>query len=96
LTHMVIGTCVCRLRLAGCRSLKDKRRVVRPLVQRLRQKFLVSATEVDLLDSRNQAVIGMALVSTDSHHVVAVLERAVTFIDRELPGYLVDYHVEVL
>ncbi len=93
---MVIGTCLCRLRLAGCRSLKDKRRLVRPLVQKLRQKFLVSATEVDLLDCRNEALIGMALVSNDSRHVMAVLERAVMFIDRELPGFLVDYHVEVL
>jgi len=52
-----------RLRLDACRSLKDKRQILKSLLSRLRQKFNVSAVESGLNDSPAAAWITWSSVS---------------------------------
>ena len=47
---MVVGSLEVRLRVREARSLKDKRQVVRSIVDRLRNGFNVSVAEVDAQD----------------------------------------------
>lgn len=53
------------LRLGAARSLKDKRRILKPLLESLRRRFNVSATEVDFYDLPGRATIGVAIVSAE-------------------------------
>jgi uncharacterized protein YlxP (DUF503 family) len=48
---MVVGVCTLRLLIAGSQSLKDKRQVLKSILDRTRERFNVSAAEVDELDS---------------------------------------------
>lgn len=70
---MVVGVMVWQLHLPGCHSLKDKRRVVRSLKDRLTVRFKVSAAEVDHQDSWQLAALAVSLVTTDRHHAQEVL-----------------------
>lgn len=71
---MYTGTIVFDLLLPGdSRSLKEKRSYVRPIVAALR-KFEVSAAEVGHLDRHGRAEIGVAVVASDSAHVIEVLD----------------------
>ncbi len=56
-------------------SLKDKRRVVRSVKDRLHREHQVSVAEVAAQDTLNLAVMGLALVGTDGRYVGQTLDR---------------------
>jgi uncharacterized protein len=72
---MHVGTLKVRLLVREARSLKDKRQVVRSIVERLRHRFNVSVAEVDALDKHQLAVLGVATVGDEPGPVRAVLEQ---------------------
>lgn len=62
------------LRLRRARSLKDKRQVVRSLLDRARARYDVSAAEVGAQDVHDRAVLGFALVSSAVGHAEEVMD----------------------
>ena len=89
---MNVGVCKVRLRLPGNRSLKGKRRVIKPIIARVAGKFDVSIAEVDDNDQWQLATLGISYVSNDHRHANEVLSRIVDFIvggrfDVEVLGY---------
>lgn len=68
------------LRIPGSRSLKDRRQVVRSLLDGARQRFGVSAAEVGGQDTWQRATLGFAVVSAEAR----VAEEVVDAIDRFL------------
>jgi uncharacterized protein YlxP (DUF503 family) len=93
---MVIGVLQFELVIDAAQSLKDKRRVVRSLKDRLHRDHLVSVAEVGSLEVWNLASMGLALVSRDAAYVNSVLDRILEKL-RALPdARLRDYAREVL
>jgi uncharacterized protein YlxP (DUF503 family) len=86
---MIIGSMEIQLRLDGCKSLKDKRRVIRSLIERVRRDFHVSISEVGDQDLWGNASIGVACVSNDSRHAESVLQHVVDAFDAS-PSVSVD------
>ena len=78
---MVVGVCRLALALPGVHSLKEKRGVVRRVLERTRQRFPVSAAEVGSLDSHDESVVAFAMVSNDGAQVDAVLERVAQYVE---------------
>jgi uncharacterized protein YlxP (DUF503 family) len=66
---MVIGAMCCELLIGGSRSLKEKKRVIRGLMARTRNRFNVAVAEVDHQDIWNRAQIGIVCVSNDAGQV---------------------------
>jgi uncharacterized protein YlxP (DUF503 family) len=71
---MVVGTLCLSLRLAGPRSLKEKRAVLSSVIPRLRQKFQASVAEVDDQELWGNATIAVAVVSGSASQALAVLQ----------------------
>ena len=93
---MVVGILQLRLMIRDAQSLKDKRRIVKSLRDRIRNRFNVSVSEVDSLDLRQQATLGIALATNDPVFADQVLAKVVTLV-RTTPGAsLLDYEVEIL
>lgn len=93
---MVVGTLRLTLLVRGSRSLKEKRRVVRGLKDRIRARFNVSVAEVDALDRHQRAEIGVAMVSNDAVHVTSVFHKLVEVARQARGAELLDYEVEIL
>ena len=92
---MIVGVLRVELAVLEAVSLKDKRRVVKGLKDRLAHKFNVSVAEVDALDARQKAVLGVAMVSNESRFVQSCLDKIVDYI-RLAPGaILVKYETEI-
>jgi uncharacterized protein YlxP (DUF503 family) len=72
---MVVGILRLTLYIPGASSLKDKRQVVRKVVDRLRSRFNVSVAEVGDNDIWQRAVIGIGAVSNDRSFVNEVLDK---------------------
>jgi len=93
---MRIGTLELELYLPESRSLKDKRRIVRSLKDRIRGRFNVAVAEVDALDAWGRAILGVAAVGNDGRVLDSVLSQVVNHIQAFRPGLLVDYRIEIL
>lgn len=93
---MVVGVLTVTLRVAYAGSLKDKRRVVRRLVARVRGTFNVAVAEIDEQDDRHTIVLGVACISTDRSHAHAMLERVARAVERErVDAEVLDYGIEM-
>ena len=92
---MRVGTLTLRLMVRHDQSLKDKRRVLKSLKDNLRNRFNVSVAEVAGHDSRQQAVLGVAMAGTDGRYIDGALAQVVNFVRGSRPAELVDYEVEI-
>jgi uncharacterized protein YlxP (DUF503 family) len=92
---MIVGTLRVRLLLREARSLKDKRQVVKSIKDRLHNRFNVSVAEVEALDSRQLAVLGLAMVSNEAHHVKVALGQIVEALRCHPVAELLDHEIEV-
>jgi hypothetical protein len=72
---MHVATLEVRLHLPGARSLKDKRQVVRSILDRARSRFHVAAAETGENDVHRIAVLGFAAVSGSAAHAEEVVEK---------------------
>jgi uncharacterized protein YlxP (DUF503 family) len=80
---VVIGVCSWELALPECRSLKEKRMVVKSLKDRLRSRFSVSVGETDHQDVWTRAEITVAVVATDGRQADSVLDKLDRFVERD-------------
>ena len=71
---MTIGLLSIRLRLPS-RTLKEKRTIVKSVVERLRTRYNASVAEVEDLDAVGFATIAAAVVSNDGAHADAQLQE---------------------
>lgn len=92
---MIVGSVRIRLLLREARSLKDKRQVVRSIKDRLRNSWNVSVAEVEAHDNRQLAVLGIAMVGTETHAVRNALQQMVEALRSHPVAELLDYELEV-
>jgi uncharacterized protein YlxP (DUF503 family) len=74
-------------------NIKEKRRVVRSIKEKLQRRFHLSAAEVDLQDSLKFAQIGGALVSNSRSFGESVLQKAFAMIETETPVRIQDMSI---
>jgi uncharacterized protein YlxP (DUF503 family) len=91
---MVIGVCTLRLVIEGSNSLKDKRQVIKSTLDRIRERFNVSAAEVDELDNWRRATLGFACVSKDQVFVDQVLQKVLASVESNPLVEVVDVQME--
>jgi uncharacterized protein YlxP (DUF503 family) len=74
-------------------SIKDKRRIIRSVKDKLVRRFRISAAEVDLQDSLSFGQIGGALVSNSRNFGEMVLQKAFKMIEDEMPIRIQDMKI---
>lgn len=62
-------------------SLKEKRRIIKSITDRVRHKYKISAAEVDYLDSLDRGSLGFGVVSNNKQHAETVLQKVLNQID---------------
>ena len=92
---MIVGTLKVRLLIREARSLKDKRQVVKSIKDKLHNRFNVSVAEVEAQDNRQLAVLGMAMVSNEAHHVKVALAQIVEALRSHPAAELLEHELEV-
>jgi uncharacterized protein YlxP (DUF503 family) len=93
---MTIGVLQLELNIGDAMSLKDKRRVILSLKDRIAHGHNVSIAEVGALDEHRRSSLGLAMVSNDHRYVEGALSKLVDFV-RTVPSVvLVDYQIEFL
>lgn len=84
------------LRLPGVQSLKEKRALLRPHVERLRRLASLSVAEVDGHDYWQRSTLGVAIVAPDAGAMESLVDRVRRYVDSQLDIELVDLAVSYL
>ena len=94
---MSIGALLVRLRLPENGSLKGKRKVLKSITSRVKNKFNVAIAEVQDYDLWQVATMGVVCVSNDGRHANELLSKVIDFIEalRE-DAEILDYQIEIL
>lgn len=92
---MVVGVLRVRLAIFEALSLKDKRRVTKSLKDRL-ARHNVSVAEVDDLEHRQAATLGLAMVANETRFVQSALSKIVDELRTYPHASLLDYEIEFL
>jgi len=94
---MIVGALRIVLQIPESHSLKDKRQVVRSLLQRARNDFTVAAAEVGDTERWQIAELGFAYVSESEAHVNEVIDKVARFIEGSRPDLtMLDYQIELM
>lgn len=78
------------LRVSWVHSLKEKRMVVKSIVQRLKNKFNVSVGEVHEQDIHQIIVIGISAVCGDQKQVDSTLENLIDFVEENTDAEIIN------
>ena len=93
---MVVGICLVTFRIHDCRSLKEKRRIVKSLVRRVQNNFNASVAEVGAHDIYQKAEIGFSLVGTDQRVINSKSDKILNMLDETGLAELVDSELEII
>ncbi|MBU5453829.1 MULTISPECIES: DUF503 domain-containing protein [Eubacteriales] len=69
------------LRASWVHSLKEKRMVIKSIMQKLKNKFNISVSEVAEQDIHQILVIGIAAVCGSSAQISSIMENIISFIE---------------
>lgn len=83
-------------RLHGNQSLKEKRRVVKSMVEKSRHRFNVSVAEVADQNVHQRATIGVAVIGSDGRVINSILDRIIDYMDSMNLADLIQREVELI
>ncbi len=93
---MCIGTCILTFHAPYVNSLKEKRMILKSIIEKTKHKFNVSIAEVDTQDVHRILTIGFACVSNEMRHVERMMEQIVNFMQEHTEAELVGVEKELL
>lgn len=93
---MTFAIVVARIHLPQARSLKQKRRVLKGLMDRIHRRFRVSIAETDFQDLHQRAEVGLALVHRSEREVNRMLAEIRALFDAEMEATVTDWLPELI
>jgi uncharacterized protein YlxP (DUF503 family) len=93
---MVVGYGIVTFRLYDCRSLKEKRSVVKSIINRIQNRFNVSVAEVGDNDIHQKAQIGFAVVGNDKKWINSIMDRLLDMAHEFEAASVVDTEMEIM
>ena len=79
---MHVGVCKLTVRIPDNQTIKGKRRVIKSLSSRIRNKFNVSVAEVEDNQAWQLATLGITCVSNSARHAEETVQNVVAFVER--------------
>jgi hypothetical protein len=94
---MPIGVLTIQLQLPGCKSLKEKRSRLKPLISRLHREFNISVAELSRQDVWDEATLGCVMISNEHKFSESSLQTIIHWLNKNWPDVtLVDDHIEII
>lgn len=93
---MVVGVCRVDLRIPGNASLKGKRKVLRKIIDRVKNRYNISISEIGDNDLWQRSQLGLSVVGNDSRHINSSLDKIIDFIDGMNVAEIIDSEIEII
>lgn len=91
---MIVSSLRMKIYAPNCHSLKDKRMIVKSLLQKTRNKFNISIAEIEEQDYYQTIVIGAACVSSSRVQANAVLDEVMRYVEDNVDAEITDFLFE--
>ena len=93
---MVVGVAKLSLRLQGNQSLKGKRKVIKSICERLRQRFNLAVAETDAQDLWQAGEVALVAVGNQGSYIDSKLDKAINFVEDMQLAEIVDVQRELI
>ena len=93
---MVVGVCHLDLLIRENDSLKQKRRILKKIIERVKNKFNVSIAEVGNHDLWQSSQVGFCVVGNDKRFINSSLDKIIRFIEDLNSAEIVKSEIELL
>lgn len=93
---MFVAVARVSLQISEAKSLKDKRQVLRKVMDRLKSRFNVSVAEVDDNDVWHKATIGLSVVGNDRRHVNEQIDKCLHFVEEMYVAPVISRELEIV
>lgn len=93
---MIVGVLKITFSIDSAFSLKEKRHIIKSIIERLRSRFNASVAEVDFNDVWKNAVIGISCVSNEAAHADSMMSSILNFVENDGRALIVDYSTEII
>ena len=92
---MIIGKCIIYLNCNWCHSLKEKRMVLKSIIDKVKHKFNVSIAEVDKQDVHKTIVIGFVCATNEKRQADKVIDKVINFIEENTEAIIYSIEREI-
>jgi len=92
----IVGILKIRLVIRSAHTLKDKRRIIKSLKDRIKNKFNVSISEIGTVDHCQYARLGIAMVGNDKKYLTGPFLSLLNMFWDAVFVQLVDRHLEFI
>lgn len=93
---MIISSLVVECHLPHCRSLKDKRMIIKSIIDKLKNQFNISIVEVDYNDLLQRSKLGIAMVGRNYKELEIKANKIKDFLYNKdnllIADFQVDFH----
>ncbi len=94
---MTIGILYLHLILPTCKSLKEKRSQLKPLLHRIHKEFNVSISEMDLQDKWTESIVAISQICNNHNHAQSELNAVIVFVQKHFRNIeILENHIELL
>jgi len=93
---LLVGLCSFTLILHEGASLKEKRMVIKSLVQKIRSRYNVSIAEVGEMEKWRRAEIGFSCVSNNRKHLEQMIQEILRFVELDGRGEIVSIERDII
>lgn len=93
---MVVAVCRISLHLHGVSSLKEKRQLLKKIIERTKNRFNVSAAEVGSNDMWQKGEVGLSVIGNDASFVNSVMDTIINYIEDMHLAEIIESDLEVI
>ena len=92
---MFVGVCTLELYIFSTNSLKQKRQVIKSIIERLKSRYNISIAEVEDNDKWQKSTIGFSCVSNSKNIVNDTINKVIGFIDNDERVEIINIDMEM-
>lgn len=93
---MIIGICTCEIFIFNANSLKSKRSVVKSIIEKSKNRFNISISEVGENDKWQKSIIAFSTISNNQKIVEETIEKVINFFDSYSEIEIINIKREIL
>nr|WP_286725211.1 DUF503 domain-containing protein [Pelotomaculum sp. PtaB.Bin117] len=92
---MIVGILTVELFIGEVHSLKEKRKVLKSVIDRIKKRFNVSIAEIGEQDIWQRSTLGLSMISNEQAYVHKVFAAVVKFIETQGMLTITDYQIQL-
>lgn len=96
MSRLFTATASVELWIPGVHTLKERRAVVKSLVERIRHRFNCAIAQLDTDDRVDRAVIGLACISNDEGHARRQRDHILRFMEEDGRAEIITAQTDIL